>query len=99
MNDAPSSSERVRSSAFFLLAVGALKSAGGDTRKSLRSVETTSCPRRRDLATSALESSFGIPIQALIVGRRNNELHPDTGESGETYDVEALAHFDWNHLQ
>lgn len=100
MDGNPNPSERLRSiEFFFLLAVGALSSIRSDSH-ALRIVSDRISRRQgRNLADNELKRSPGLPIPDVIVKKRENELHPDTGESGETYDVEAFGQFGWNNLR
>lgn len=92
--------ERVRTVEFlFLLAVGALRSARSDSRLLSNAFDRISSLKGRDLAINALNRSLRIPISALIAKKRENDPHPDTGESGETYDVEAFGRLEWSSLR
>lgn len=100
MDGNPNPSERLRSiEFFFLLAVGALTPVVSDSHALADVRDTIPSRQGRNLANNSRKRSLGLAIPAVIVKKRENDPHPDTGESGETYDVEAFGQFGWNHLR
>lgn len=100
MDGNPNPSERLRSIEFlFLLAVSALTPLGSDSYALADVCDRISRRQRRNLANDGTKRSLGLAIPALIVKKQENDLHPDTGESGETYDVEVFGQLGWNHLR
>lgn len=83
----------------FLLAVGALKSMRNEVSDSRKGFSGASKPSGRKIEDSRMSRTLGIPILVQIRKRLERDLYPDTGESGETYDMEAFGQPDWSGLQ